>query len=134
MQSTDVVSHRHLRSYATFLVVLGWVLVLLCTLIGFAPWLAFGGFPVPTVPSWERWILSAAPALGLLAGALGGLGCFVLSGVIRVLLDQRDLLEDILRTQRRSLRAAESPQPSAPPVPPDPFDLAGIKDRDEPVL
>ena len=134
MQPVDVLPHRDLRSYATFLVGLGWTCVLLCTLIGFAPWFVFGIPSVSTESAWAAWLLYTAPALGLLVGALGGLACFMLSGVIRVLLDQRDLLEDLLQVQRRPVRVGESPQPSAPSVPQDLFDLTGIKDRDGPVL
>lgn len=133
MQSGDDRPHRQLRSYAAFLVALGWMCVALGTLAGFVPWLVIGTPPVPMEDAWARRLLYAAPALGLLIGALGGLGCFVLSGVLRVLLDQRDLLEDLSR-QRRAFRAEDTPPPGSPSAPQDLFDLTGIKGGEEPVL
>jgi len=127
-------SHRLLRSYATFLVVLGWLHVVLFTLFGFAPWLGFVGELVPAVSQWGPWALYASPAVGLLVGALCGLGYFVLSGVIQVFLDQRDLLEEILQTHRHILRLVESRQPSGGLRAKDPFDLTDIRGRDEPLL
>ena len=108
-------SHRLLRSYATFLVVLGWLHVIVFTLLGFVPWLTFVGQLVPTVSAWEPWALYASPVVGLLVGALCGLGYFVLSGVIQVFLDQRDLLEEILQAHRRLLGLVESRRPSGGP-------------------
>jgi hypothetical protein len=127
-------SHRLLRSYATFLVVLGWLHVVLFTLLGFAPWLGFVGQLVPAVSQWGPWALYASPAVGLLVGALCGLGYFVLSGVIEVFLDQRDLLDEILQTHRHILRLVETRQPSDGLSAKDPFDLTDIRGRDEPLL
>jgi hypothetical protein len=127
-------SHRPLRSYANFLVVFGWMHVVLFTLAGFAPWFIFAGRPIPVESPWDGWAMYAAPAVGLLAGALAGLGYFVLSGVIRVFLDQRDLLEELLQTNRRLLQVMESQQPSGRPASTDPFDLSDLKNTDEPLL
>jgi hypothetical protein len=80
------------------------------------------------------WLLYAAPPLGLLVGALSGLGYFILSGVLRVLLDQRDLLEDLVQTQRRLLQVAEARQAGNHLAAPDPFDLSDAKDTVEPTL
>ena len=128
-------SHRLLRSYATLLVVLGWLHVVLFTLLGFAPWLGLVGQLVPTVSQWEPWVLYASPAVGLLVGTLCGLAYFAVSGVIRVLLDQRDFLEEILQAHHRLLRLAESRQPSgAVSSAKDPFDLTDIRGTGEPLL
>jgi hypothetical protein len=132
MPSVDGVSHRQLRSYAAFLVGLGWTCVVLGALVGLLPWFVLGWPPVPVEFTWAPWLLYAVPALGLLAGALGGLGCFIVSGVVRVLLDQRDLLEDLLERQPRPVRVGASPQPGSPSAPQDLFDLTGIKNGDEP--
>jgi hypothetical protein len=134
MRSDESLAHRGLRSYTTFLVVLGWMHVVLFTLAGFVPWYIFAGQPIQAGSAWEQWAIYAAPAVGLLGGALFGLGYFVISGVIRVMLDQRDLLEELLQTHRHFLRIAESRHPGGRASPQDPFDLTGIKDTDEPVL
>jgi hypothetical protein len=131
---SDAVSHRKLRSYTTFLVVLGWVHVGAGALAGLAPWVLAAGQAIPADAAWEPWLLYAAPPLGLLVGALSGLGYFILSGVLRVLLDQRDLLEDLVQTQRRLLQVAEARQAGSPLAATDPFDLSDAKDPAEPTL
>ncbi len=113
--------------------VLGWLHVVLFTLAGFAPWLVSGQSTPPESP-WVAWAVYAGPAVGLLVGALSGLGYFVVSGVIRVFLDQRDLLEEILQTHRRLLEIVEYRQPAGRSATQDPFDLTGITDTDEPIL
>lgn len=130
----EAMSHRLLRSYATFLVVLGWLHVVVFTLLGFVPWLTFVGQLVPTVSAWKPWALYASPVVGLLVGALCGLGYFVLSGIIQVFLDQRDLLEEILQAQRRLLGLVEPRRPSGGPSAKDLFDLTEIRGTDEPRL
>jgi hypothetical protein len=76
----------------------------------------------------------AGPAIGLLVGGLSGLGYFVLSGVIRVFLDQRDLLQDLVQTQHRLLQSVDSRQAGRHSTAQDPFDLTGLEDTDEPHL
>ena len=127
-------SHRPLRSYAKFLLVLGWVHVVLFALAGFAPWFIFAGRPIPVEAPWDAWAMYAAPAIGLLVGALAGLGYFVLSGLIRVFLDQRDLLDALLQTNRRLLQIMETRQAQDHPATTDPFDLSDLKNTDEPLL
>ncbi len=126
-------SHRLLRSCATLLVVLGWLHIVAFTALGFAPWLGIVGQLFPAVSLWEPWVLYVSPAVGLLAGALCGLGYFAASGVIRVLLDQRDILEEILEAHHRFLRPADPRQPHAT-APADPFDLSDIRGTGEPLL
>ncbi len=82
---------------------------------------------------WEPWVLYGTPALGLLVGALLSLGYFSASGVIQVLLDQRDILEEILQAHHHLLRPAEPRQPRDA-APADPFDLGDIRGTDEPLL
>jgi hypothetical protein len=130
----DPLSHRGLRSYAAFLVVLGWVHVGAGLLAGCVPWVLAAGQAIPADALWAPWTLYAAPPLGLLVGALSGLGYFILSGVLRILLDQRDLLEDLVRTQRRLLHVAEARQAGNRLAAADPFDLRDAKDADEPTL
>jgi hypothetical protein len=84
----------------------GWVHVGAGLLAGCVPWVLAAGQAIPGDVAWAPWLLYAAPPLGLLVGALFGLGYFILSGVLRVLLDQRDLLEDPVQTQRRLLQVA----------------------------
>jgi len=134
MSEGDALSHRGLRSYATFLVVLGWVHVGAGLLAGCVPWVLAAGQAMPADVAWAPWLLYAAPPLGLLAGALVGLGYFILSGVLRVLLDQRDLLEDLVQTQRRLLQAAVAQRAGTPLAATDPFDLNDAKNADEPTL
>ncbi len=135
MRGGESMSHRLLRSYATLLVVLGWLHVVLFALLGFAPWLGLVGQLVPAVSQWEPWVLYASPAVGLLVGTLCGLTYFAVSGVIRVLLDQRDFLEEILQAHHRLLRLAESRQPrGAASSAKDPFDLTDIRGTGEPLL
>jgi len=122
---SDTVTHRGLRSYTTFLVVLGWVHVGAGTLAGFAPWVLAAGQGISADAAWAPWLLYAAPPLGLLVGALSGLGYFILSGVLRVLLDQRDLLEDLVQTQRRLLQVAAARQVGTHLPVTEPFDLSG---------
>ncbi|RPI05428.1 MAG: hypothetical protein EHM71_12680 [Zetaproteobacteria bacterium] len=127
-------SHRPLRSYAKFLMVLGWLHVVVFALAGFAPWFVFAGWPIFREGPWGPWAAYAAPAVGLLFGALLGLGYFLLSGLIRLFLDQRDLLEELLQTDRRLLQLMESQLPSEHAAPTDPFDLSELRGTDEPVL
>ena len=134
MPESDTVTHRGLRSYTTFLVVLGWVHVGAGTLAGFAPWVFAAGQGISADTAWAPWLLYAAPPLGLLVGALSGLGYFILSGVLRVLLDQRDLLEDLVQTQRRLLQVAAARQVGTHLPVTDPFDLSDAKDAVEPTL
>ena len=134
MSTDDPPSHRKLRSYTTFLVVLGWLHVGAGTLAGVAPWVLAAGQAIPADAAWAPWLFYAAPPLGLLVGALSGLGYFILSGVLRVLLDQRDLLEDLVQTQRRLLQAAAAQRAGTPPLATDPFDLRDARDADEPTL
>jgi hypothetical protein len=51
-----------------------------------------------------------------------------------VLLDQRDLLEEILQAQHRLLRPAETRQPAGASSAKDPFDLTDIRGTAEPLL
>jgi hypothetical protein len=104
------------------------------TLAGLAPWALAAGQAIPADAAWEPWLFYLAPPLGLLVGALSGLGYFILSGVLRVLLDQRDLLEDLVQAQRRLLQVAEARQAGSSLAATDPFDLSGAKDADEPTL
>jgi hypothetical protein len=127
-------SHRPLRSYARFLVVLGWLHVLLFALAGFATWFVFAEWPVFRDGPWGPWATYGAPAVGLLFGGLLGLGYFLLSGLIRLFLDQRDLLEELLQTDRRLLQLMESQLPSEHAASTDAFDLSDLRGKDEPVL
>jgi len=106
-------SHRLLRSYATLLVVLGWLHVVLFTLLGFAPWLGLVGQLVRRCPNGALGPVCLS-RVGLLVGTLCGLAYFAVSGVIRVLLDQRDFLEEILQAHHRLLRLAESGSRAVP--------------------
>lgn len=124
-------SHRLLRSHATLLAVLGWLHVVVCTLLGFAAWFGPAAQFIPGLSQWGPWAYYASPAVGLLVGALGGVAFFVASGVIRVLLDQRDLLEELVEAQQRLPRPAESRQPSGASSAKDPFDLTDIRRTEE---
>ena len=134
MLESDAVSHRELRSYATFLVALGWVHVGAGLPAGCVPWVLAARQAIPAGAAWAPRLLYAAPPLGLLVGALFGLGYFILSGVLQVLLDQRDLLEDLVQTQRRLLQVAEARQAGNHLAATHPFDLSDAKNAAEPTL
>ncbi len=131
MPTDEFASHQRLRSYAAFLVFLGWTHVIVFTLAGFAPWLFWTGQAVSAASPWGQWALYAAPAAGLLIGAFSALAYFIVSGVIRVLIEQRDLLEEILQEHRRLLRVAEARQSGGRPSEADPIglDFRGADER-----
>lgn len=127
-------SQRLLRSYAAFLVGLGWMHVILFTLLGFIPWYISVGQPLSGEFQWKQWAVYACPAIGLLVGALFGFGHFVLSGVIQVFLDQRDLLEELLQTHRQLLDLLQTWQPAGRRATRDPFDLTDLRTTDQQLL
>jgi hypothetical protein len=109
--------------------------VVLFTLLGFIPWIVPVGLPVVSGKAeWEQWAIYASPVIGLLVGALFGFGYSVLSGVIRLFLDQRDLLEELLQVHRHHLQLLQGWQPTGRPAMRDPFDLTDLKTTDEPLL
>lgn len=134
MRSDELAPHHRLRSYAAFLVVLGWMHVAAFVLAGFLPWLTMAETAVSALPPWEQWLVYAAPAGGLLIGAMTGLAYFIVSGVLRVLLDQRDLLEELLRAQQGGPRQAHEGAPESRLSRLDSFDFSAIKETDGPSL
>jgi hypothetical protein len=89
-------SYPFLRTIAKVLTIVGWVHIVFGVVLGFLPWFIFAGEPIPIMFVWEKWLLYASPLLGLLGGAVTGLGYIVFSQLILVLLDQRDTTDGIL--------------------------------------
>ncbi len=109
-------SYRLLRFFAVFFNVIGWACVICFTGLGFLPWLLSTIDAVPVPPRWQFLAVYGSPVAGLLIGFLAGLGFFFLAQLIRVFLDQRDLLEQILDTLERLL-ATQAPADISPTAP-----------------
>jgi hypothetical protein len=119
-------SYPFLRTIAKLLTIVGWVHIVLGAVLGFLPWILFAGEPIPIMFVWEKWLLYASPLLGLLGGAVTGLGYIVFSQLILMLLDQRDTTDGILEAIRRLVRLQHPQAPIArgrDPLVGDEFDL-----------
>ncbi len=127
-------SYRLLRTYAVVLAVLGWVYLILFLILGFVPWFWAARQALPVSSSWEMWVIYLSPVGGLILGGLMALGYFVGSQLIRVFLDQRDLLEELLAVNRRLLRILEGKTPGGDPRETDLFRLDESLDDDLPSL
>jgi hypothetical protein len=108
-------SYRLLRFLAGSLNFIGWALVICCTGLGFLPWTLSTIESMPVAPRWQFLVIYGSPVAGFLVGFFAALGFFVLAQLIRVFLDQRDLLEQIVDTNERLLAFAQ--RPVAAPVP-----------------
>jgi len=126
--------YQLLRTYAVALVVVGWVDLGLFLILGFVPWFMFAGQAIPVTSPWEMWAIYLAPVGGLIVGGLSALGYFIASQLIRVFLDQRDLLEELLGVNRRLLRIIEGKKPAGGPHEVDLFRLDQSPDEDLPRL
>ncbi len=111
---------RLLRFYAGFLNFVGWVFVIGCTGIGFLPWILSTIEPMPVAPRWQLVVTYGSPVAGFLVGLLGALWLFVVAQLIRLLVNARDLLEQILDTDERLLGIAQSPAVGRTTAPPPP--------------
>ena len=100
-------SYQLLRTYAVILVVIGWMHLILFLALGFLPWYVFAGHAIPVSSAWEKWAIYLSPVAGLILGGFAALGYFVSSQLIRVFLDQRDFLEELVAVNRRLLRIVE---------------------------
>ncbi len=127
-------SYRLLRTYAAALAVLGWVYLILFLFLGFVPWFWAAGQAIPASASWEMWVIYLSPIGGLILGGLMALGYFVGSQLIRVFLDQRDLLEELLAVNRRLLRILEGKKPGGDPRETDLFRLDDSPEEELPSL
>jgi hypothetical protein len=93
-----------LRTLAKCLIGIGWAHPVLGLIGGFAPWIMFAGQPIPIWFPWERWLIYAAPLLGLGAGILAGLVYLVVGHLILLLLDYGATLDGILNGIRQLAR------------------------------
>ena len=127
-------SYQLLRTCAVILTVLGWLHLIFFLTLGFLPWLPVAGQIIPVGSPWEMWAVYFAPVAGLILGGLSALGYFVTSQLIRVFLDQRESLEELLTVNRRLLRIAEEKKRGSGPAEGDPFQLDQSPDDDLPRL
>lgn len=125
-------SYQLLRTYAVILIVLGWMHLILFLALGFLPWYVFAGQAIPVSSPWEMWAIYLAPVGGLIFGGFAALGYFVSSQLIRVFLDQRDFLEELLGVNRRLLRIVEGKKQGGSPLEADLFRLDESLDDDLP--
>lgn len=125
-------SYQLLRTYAVILVVLGWMHLILFLALGFFPWYIFAGQTIPVSSPWEKWAIYLSPVGGLILGGLAALGYFVSSQLIRVFLDQRDFLEELLAVNRRLLRIVEGKERGGGALEADLFRLDESLDDDLP--
>jgi hypothetical protein len=96
-----------LRTLAKCLIGIGWAHPVLGLIGGFAPWIMFAGQPIPIWFPWERWLIYAAPLLGLGAGILAGLVYLVAGHLILMLLDYGATLDGILNGVRQLARVRQ---------------------------
>ncbi len=101
-------SRRGRRWCASPSVALGWPHIVAFTRFGFASRVGVAGQLIPTIFRREPRIRYASPAIGLRVGAPGG--------VIRVLLDRRDLRQALLETQPGPPPPAAARRPSGAPA------------------
>ena len=125
-------SYQLLRTYAVILVVIGWMHLILFLALGFLPWYVFAGHAIPVSSAWEKWAIYLSPVAGLILGGFAALGYFVSSQLIRVFLDQRDFLEELLAVNRRLLRIMEGGKRGGGPLETDLFRLDESLDDDLP--
>jgi hypothetical protein len=123
-----------LRTYAVILTVLGWMHLIFFLALGFLPWYAFAGQAIPVGSPWEKWAIYLSPVGGLILGGFAALGYFVTSQLIRVFLDQRDFLEELLGVNRRLLRIVEGKRRGGGPLEADLFRLDQSLDDELPSL
>jgi len=126
--------YRLLRTCAVILTVLGWMHLIFFLVLGFLPWFGFAGQIIPVGSPWEMWAVYLTPVGGLILGGLFALGYFVTSQLIRVFLDQRESLEELLAVNRRLLKIVERKKRGRGPVEMDPFQLDESLDDDLPRL
>ena len=131
---TNAMSYRLLRTCAVILTVLGWMHLIFFLILGFLPWFGFVGQVIPVGSPWEQWAVYLAPVGGLILGGFAALGYFVTSQLIRVFLDQRESLEELLTVNRRLLRIVEGKKRGGGPADTDPFQLDQSLDDDLPKL
>jgi hypothetical protein len=127
-------SYRLLRACAVILAVLGWVHLIFFLALGFVPWFVSVDQVFPVSSPWEQWVIYLFPMGGLILGGLTALGYFIGSQMIRVVLDQRDLLEELLGVNRRLLRIIEGKKAGGGPREADLFRLDESEDDDLPSL
>ena len=122
-------SYRLLRFFAGLLNVIGWLFVIGFTGVGFLPWMLSTIEPIPVEARWQSVVIYGAPVVGCLIGALGGLGFFILAQIIRALLAQLSLQEEILQSIERRFDNTESPPERGSPGPATRPEPIGLDDK-----
>ncbi len=122
-------SYRLLRFFAGLLNVMGWLFVIGFTGVGFLPWMLSTIEPIPVEARWQSAVIYGAPVVGCLIGALGGLGFFILAQIIRALLVQLDLQDEILQAIERRFENIESPPKRSSPGPATRLEPVGLDDK-----
>ena len=100
-------SYPVLRFCASLLIVLGWLSIVVLTLGGFLPWLLIAARLLEVASKWEALLLYGAPVAGFVAGMIIGLGYLAAGYLLRIFLEQRDLLVELVEANRRLLRLVE---------------------------
>ena len=85
--------------------------------------------PIPLEARWQSAVIYGAPVVGCLIGALGGLGFFILAQIIRALLVQLGLQEEILQAIERRFDDTESPPERSSPGPATRLEPIGPDDK-----
>ncbi len=132
-------SYRTLRACAVILTVLGWVSLVFSFILGFVPWLLYVGEIFTISSPWERWVIYLSPVAGAMLGVLSAVTYLVIGQLMRVFLDQRDLLEELVAVNRRLLGAtkgekAENQVAPTESNPSDPFQIDQSLNEDLPNL
>jgi len=127
-------SYRLLRTCAVVLAVLGWVHWIFFFLLGFVPLVMPVEQLIPINAPWQMWVVYLSPFFGFVLGGLTALGYFIGSQLIRVFLDQRDSLKELLEVNRRLLRMIEGKKPGGGTRRPELFPIDESLDDDLPNL
>ena len=127
-------SYPLLRFCASLLIVLGWLSIVVCMVGGFLPWLLIAARLLEVGSRWEGLVMYASPVIGLLTGLIIGLGYFAAGYLLRIFLEQRDLLAELVATDRRLLRLAEPPTREPEPAGRTLFDIPDRPDPDDRTL
>jgi len=127
-------SYRLLRTCSIVLAVLGWMNWAFFFLLGFVPLVIPVEQLIPINAPWQMWVIYLAPFFGFVFGGLTALGYFIGSQLIRVFLDQRDSLGELLVVNRRVLKIIEGRKPGGGTRQSDLFPIDESLDDDLPSL
>ena len=123
-----------LRFCASLLIVLGWLSIIVSTLAGFLPWVLIALRLLEVGSRWEALVMYASPVVGLLTGVIIARGYFAVGYLLRIFLEQRDLLAELVTANQRLLRLVEPPSRESEPSGRGLFDVPDRPEPDEPTL